>query len=191
MKNTSITARWAYRQTHLFNLAEGLLRRGLRVSLVQTITGLPFGCCKDLRKEVAPNHPSPRGGLPKSIYGHALSSRRAREAASLFVPPYLALTGEEAKHNVCPRALITAYDMHINACHRIGISPLPIDWAYCIAHCIMDDEELVVQRCQACGGLYVPQANSQHCPMCIRLRSVGVLRRRGNRPKSAPIGATS
>lgn len=165
----NMTIGWARRHKDLVELAEQLLLRGMRPPLVSTLTGLSHNCCVELRHDLLPGQRPPRASIPRSLDGRSFSTRRAREKGSFFVAPYLALCGSEAWRRINVHALISAYDLHRQACERLGWQPLPIDWTYVIARAATDPQQFVVHRCATCKAPFLPNSGSDHCPICLRL----------------------
>lgn len=171
--------------------AVALLRRGMRTTLVQRITGLGGEIVRELHWEIHGNKPK-SGQLP-STHG-VLGSVLSQASASLFIALYRALGGPDTQRQIKLEALLEAHRLYLEhqdrvaAADRLGV-PIDINAAWVLARDLATG--LAKRRfCRPCNVHYLAAEFSRsalQCPICTLKQRAG-WRRRGGVQRAAHDG---
>ena len=169
-------------------LAISLIRRGMRTSLVERISGLRPAVLRELHHEIHGCKPLP-GQLPST--GSLLGTARRQANASLFAGLYRAFGGTAAQRSIDVEALLTGHRLYLEQMAGLTGSgtlgpPLDINQGWVIARDLTTG--LVLFRtCERCAIPYVAGAFSRRsvdCPICaLKVSRTGRDRKNDAPPK--------
>lgn len=148
-----------------------LLKRGLRTSLVQQISGLSAPIVRALHHEIHGSKPKP--GQRPTMSGLLRSTKR-QASASLFVALYRTLGGQRTAQQIELEALLQAHRLYREHAERFASpdqlgAPLDINAAWVIAQALTTGA-LTLQACHHCQVDFVVCDFSRialQCPVCV------------------------
>lgn len=141
-------------------MAHGLVRAGLRISIVHLLTDVSLRTLRVWWKEEHRTRP-PNGKMPETVL-HYTKSRKNAALLSTFVSFWKRRNGVGRKTISAQTVLETWHE------YRQYVSPIDINAAYCAVRDVFAGI-VVISRCDKCGAEFIYDAGSQHtdhCPFC-------------------------
>jgi len=144
-----------------------LVRRGARVAVVCTLTGLSVRPVRELYPQLRGCSP-PRGPVHDTGC-RMIKTRRQQAHASLFAVLYERFSGDAVCRATAPQPLIAAHDLYLEFVARAGDPPeIDINVAWVIARDLRIGSSRLVP-CEQCQIAYLVSENSrvrEGCPIC-------------------------
>ena len=168
---------------HRFDSAVDLIQRGMRISIVSHLTGLPPRVLRSLHHEIHGVSP-PAGQMPSST--GMLATRSAQAMASVFAAFYRSVGGVGIRDQIELSALLTAHDLYLELVEILvsavsHLKPIDINQAWVIARDIQTGA-LYFSDCRTCDIRYLCATDTRSppgCPICALKRREGIRPRQG------------